>query len=79
VIAVIAVLIALLLSAAPQTREAVRRSWCRNHLKQMGLAMHNDHGTHQIFPPGTIHAGCECDMVYPGENKIDLHLEPKGK
>ena len=54
VTAVIAVLIAILLPAAQQAREAARRVQCGNNLKQIGVALANYESAHATLPPGYV-------------------------
>lgn len=45
-----ALLVAPLLRMVSQAREAAKRTTCKSHLKQIGLALHNYHDAHSIFP-----------------------------
>lgn len=52
VITIIGILTALILPAVLAARESARRMHCANNLKQIGLALHNYHSSHSVFPMG---------------------------
>ena len=54
VIAIISILVALLLPAVQQAREAARRASCKNHMAQIGLAILNYEMAHEVLPPGVV-------------------------
>ncbi len=52
VVAIVGILVALLLPAVQQAREAARRTQCRSNLRQIGIALHNYADAHRVFPFG---------------------------
>ena len=54
VTAIIGVLVALLLPAVMQARQAAKRAACANNLHQIGLAAMNYVDAHQVFPSGYV-------------------------
>ncbi|MCO8121688.1 DUF1559 domain-containing protein [Stieleria sp. TO1_6] len=51
-VSVIGILLALLLPAIGSARESARRIQCVNHLRQIGIALHNHHDAKRSLPAG---------------------------
>jgi prepilin-type processing-associated H-X9-DG protein len=77
VVAIVAVLMALILPAVQQAREAARRMSCASNLRQVGLALHQYEAVHRVFPPCEIGAApgrsgaCESDEIPVQDNPED--------
>ncbi len=54
VMAVISILLAMLIPAVLQAREAARQAQCRNNLKQIALAAHGYYELNRLLPPGLM-------------------------
>jgi len=74
VIAIMTILIALLLPAVQQAREAAHRVQCRNNMKQLSLAMHDYHVTFGVFPFGfDEHETLWSAMILPQIEQSNLY------
>lgn len=74
VMATIGVLLALLLPAVQQAREAARRATCKNHLRQLGLALHHYHDQFRRFPFGwDTHGTGWSALILPQLEQRGLH------
>ncbi|HVJ67566.1 MAG TPA: DUF1559 domain-containing protein [Caulifigura sp.] len=55
-IAIIAVLVSLLLPAVMAVREAARRTQCKNHLRQLGVAIGSYYDSFTMLPAGCVNS-----------------------
>ena len=65
-IAIVGLLVAMLLPAVQQSREAARRLDCQSRLKQLGTALHNYHEAYDMFPAGIVAASPPANVVICG-------------
>lgn len=74
-IAIVSVLVGLLLPAIQKARSAVQRTTCANNLRQIGIALHGYHDSHQAFPPG-VHGPLSLPYPFMSWNTAILpHLD----
>lgn len=78
VIGILGLLLALLLPAIQQSREAARQGQCKSQLRQLGIGLLNHHDVHGKFPPGWTgkSESVEHDVLGPTGWGWGAHLLP---
>jgi len=76
VIAIITILVALLLPAVQSAREAGRKSYCRNNLRQIALALREYVDFNEQFPPGCIVEGSYTATNCPSGSSNSIRINP---
>ena len=75
VVGIVALLMALIVPAVQQAREASRRTSCISNLRQLGLAIHNYHATHKMFPSGSTNGFSAFVAILPYVEQSALYSQ----
>ncbi len=74
VVGILSLLLALILPALEEVREAANRGRCANSLRQIGLALHQHHDSHDVFPSnGGWDASCSIPTTSGGSTYVFTH------
>ncbi|MBX3436279.1 MAG: DUF1559 domain-containing protein [Planctomycetaceae bacterium] len=73
VLGVLSILLALILPAVQQAREAARKAQCLNNARQIGLALHNYHDQFGLLPPAVIWGGPPGEPIGRGTFPIGMY------
>jgi len=74
-VAIVGLLISLLLPAIMCARESARRAVCASHLREVGVAMHSHHSSHQQLPRAWTTAERDPTFVYGWAARLLPELE----
>jgi len=75
VVGIVALLMALVFPALQHAREASRRGSCISNLRQLGIAMHNYHATHRMFPSGNSNGFSAFVAMLPYVEQESLYVK----